>query len=337
MKRGLKWSFLIIGTTIGAGYASGREVWFFFGENNGRAILVFTVLFAMCCYSILSYSYQQQTTQYKPVLNKLFGKKVSGFYDIMMMVYLIVTTIIMIAGSGVTFQVYQVPTWIGALFTGLMLIWAFSYKVDQVLNINTIIVPVLLLSLFSIIIFTLYKEPNLEYERMIQPNYFKAITFTGANLLPIISIFGAVGKKIKTKKEIIVATIISPAILGVLTWLYSHSLIRVASEIDTFEMPIYAILVRFPTWALLTATLVLWIAIYTTAIGSMLGLISRIQTWIKLNQFKIAILVVTICFPISFLGFQALVEVIYPIYGVLNIYLLIRLIISPILNKMNKV
>lgn len=27
---GLKWMFLIIGTTIGAGYASGREIWEFF-------------------------------------------------------------------------------------------------------------------------------------------------------------------------------------------------------------------------------------------------------------------------------------------------------------------
>lgn len=42
---GLKWMFLIIGTMIGAGYASGRELWEFFGNESTFAILLFAVLF----------------------------------------------------------------------------------------------------------------------------------------------------------------------------------------------------------------------------------------------------------------------------------------------------
>ena len=37
--------FLILGTTIGAGYASGRELWQFFGFESGLAIAIFTVIF----------------------------------------------------------------------------------------------------------------------------------------------------------------------------------------------------------------------------------------------------------------------------------------------------
>lgn len=42
---GLKWMFLIIGTTIGAGYASGAELWQFFGHESSLAIVLFSLFF----------------------------------------------------------------------------------------------------------------------------------------------------------------------------------------------------------------------------------------------------------------------------------------------------
>ena len=55
-KSGLKWMFLIMGTTIGAGYASGRELWQFFGDQSGLAILIFTFMFSLCVYVIMKIS-----------------------------------------------------------------------------------------------------------------------------------------------------------------------------------------------------------------------------------------------------------------------------------------
>jgi len=330
MKKGLQWSFLIFGTIIGGGYVSGREIWLFFGRNNGRAILLFSLLFAICCYTILSISYKQQTKHYKTIFNSLIGQKSSNFYDFMMIVYLLFTTMIMIAGSGATFQIYQIPNWIGIIFMALLLIWIFSHNIDQVIKVNTIIIPLLLLSLFSMILLFLNKEPNIEFATEVQANYFNAISFTAVNILPIISVLGAVGYKIRSKKEIIVASIFSTIMLGSLTWLYNYSLTLIESEIDLYEMPIYAILVRFPNWVLLLFTLIIWIAIFTTAIGSMLGLVSRMQIHTELSQYKIVILFISVIVPISFIGFQYLIELIYPIYGILNLYLLASIIIYPI-------
>ena len=43
---GLKWMFLIIGTMIGAGYASGRELWEFFGVRKWSShFFVCTVIY----------------------------------------------------------------------------------------------------------------------------------------------------------------------------------------------------------------------------------------------------------------------------------------------------
>jgi uncharacterized membrane protein YkvI len=51
---GLKWMFLIVGTVIGAGYASGRELWEFFGAESGLAIVLFAILFTISCAVILT-------------------------------------------------------------------------------------------------------------------------------------------------------------------------------------------------------------------------------------------------------------------------------------------
>ncbi|WP_440897383.1 YkvI family membrane protein [Amphibacillus sp. Q70] len=332
MKKSMQWSFLIVGAVIGAGYASGREIWLFFGPNSGRAILLFSLVFAVSSYGILSISYRHRTNHYKPVLQSIVGKTASYFYDWMMIIYLIFTTIIMIAGSGVTFEVYQVPKWFGILFIVFMLIWAFSYSLDQVININTIIIPVLLSILFIILFIFINKQPDLEQTSVLSPNYLKAVSFTSVNVLPIISVLGAVGHKISSKTEIILTSIISATILGVLSWVYNHSLTLIETEIDLYEMPIYGILVHFPNLVLIVITVILWIAIYTTAIGSMLGLISRIQTVIHLSQLKIAVLLVLLITPLSFVGFQFLVELIYPLYGLLNLYILFRLMIYPLQN-----
>lgn len=59
IRAGLKWMFLIIGTTIGAGYASGRELWQFFGHESGLAILLFIVFFSICCMVIMDISHKK--------------------------------------------------------------------------------------------------------------------------------------------------------------------------------------------------------------------------------------------------------------------------------------
>lgn len=55
---------LILGTIIGAGYASGRELWQFFGFESGLAIVIFTVIFIIAVYVIMKISYEVQSDHF---------------------------------------------------------------------------------------------------------------------------------------------------------------------------------------------------------------------------------------------------------------------------------
>src|SRR5690554_3725300 len=97
-RAGLRNMFLITGTIMGAGYASGREIWQFFGPGSGLAIILSTILFIICSSTLLEISYKLETTNYLPVLHQLIGKRISYLYDYMILVYLFCVTVVMMAG-----------------------------------------------------------------------------------------------------------------------------------------------------------------------------------------------------------------------------------------------
>ena len=122
LANGLKWIGLIIAAMVGAGYASGREIWEFFGHESGLAILIFTVLFIISCQVILKLSYEMKTAHYLPVLKELLGGKMSRIYDVGIFFYLFMTFFVMISGSGATFSTFGVPNFVGIAFIVIFLL-----------------------------------------------------------------------------------------------------------------------------------------------------------------------------------------------------------------------
>jgi uncharacterized membrane protein YkvI len=88
--------FLIIGTTIGAGYASGRVLWQFFGNESVHAIFLFTFIFTLCCFIIMKISFEKRAVHFYPVLQTLVEK---NYHTFVIVVYFFTTTVVMLAGE----------------------------------------------------------------------------------------------------------------------------------------------------------------------------------------------------------------------------------------------
>ena len=333
-KSGFKWMFLIIGTMIGAGYASGREIWQFFGHESGLAIVLFSVLFTYSVYLIMSISFQYQSTNYSTILEALLGKKIAKFYDVLIFFYLISVTTIMIAGSGATFEVFQISKWIGIIFIAVITVLLFIKGVQGVVTLNTFILPLLITGLLSILIVFIQDEQltfiwSLDH----QSNWSSAFTFTALNILSILAVLGAVGDKIQSKKEILIASIGSGIILGIITLLYNNSLIQISEIIILFEIPLFAILKNYPNYAYIVMSILLWFAIFTTAISSTLGIVTRLHSYINISLSKLACILLILLIPLTNLGFSTLIAWLYPLYGFLNLYLLAAIILFPFYKK----
>ncbi|MFC5711634.1 hypothetical protein ACFPU1_02445 [Thalassorhabdus alkalitolerans] len=333
---GLKWMCLIIGTMIGAGYASGRELWEFFGHESGLAILLFTVMFSASCLIILHISYQSGSSDYVGVLHKLMGRKVTVLYDGLIIMYLFTTSGVMVAGGGATMQTFQIPYWVGVLIISSFLVLLFVWDVNGLTSVNSLIIPILITSLlFTLVVFQWESGNALFFEEPGQRNWPAAFTFTALNILPLVAVLSAVGNKIKHEGEIWIASIGSGLILGGLSFLYNQSLIVVASDIMLYEIPLFAILNAYPYGMLLFMAFLLWMAIFTTAASGIFGLVSRVKSWLPWPAWVLSIMFLLLMIPMTSIGFSNLVAFLYPLYGLLNLYLLGAVLLYPFLQGKN--
>ncbi|GGE48292.1 hypothetical protein GCM10011391_28860 [Pullulanibacillus camelliae] len=321
IKAGLKWMFLILGTMIGAGYASGRELWQFFGQESAVAIGLFTLLFIISTYVMMMLSYKGQTIHYKPVLEKLLGGKMTILYDGMIFIYLFTTTVVMLAGGGAALIAVGIPYWVGILLISGCLVLLFIRGNKGVISINIIIIPLLILLLVGVLLkFGQTTKGLWIIDFTHQSNWTSAFTFTALNVLPLAAILGAIGREIKSKGEIWIAALGSGLLLGIISFLYNESLVHVGNDVMIYEMPLFALLKNYPYAMTFVMTVLLWCAIYTTAASGILGLVTRIKKVFHRPLWEIALGLVLIMIPFTTVGFAKLITILYPIYGILNLY-----------------
>ncbi|MBU9710625.1 hypothetical protein [Evansella tamaricis] len=333
---GVKWMFLIIGTMIGAGYASGRELWEFFGTESTFGIILFSVLFFICTYVIMNISFQKESEHYKPVLKELMGHQLTRLYDAMIILYLFSVTVVMIAGGGATLEVLHIPYWYGVVILCSLLILLFIWGINGMTSMNAFIIPILIVFLVgTLTVFQWTTGFSLEIDLRNQRNWPAAFTFTALNILPLVAVIGAIGNKIKHRGEMWIASGGSAFLLGSISLLYNESLLKVSNEVMLYEIPLFAILKHYPYFMVLVMTGLLWAAIYTTAASGILGLCTRFYEYFKMPFWLLSFFLLLLMIPLTTFGFAQLISILYPLYGVLNLYILASIILHPIINRFN--
>lgn len=107
--------FTIIGALIGAGFASGQEIYLFFyrfGINGIFGIFLFVGISIFAIYKVLKIVFENPIDTYKDFLNQIFSNKkiLSNGTNIIVNSFLGITFFIMISGFGAYFyQEYRLP------------------------------------------------------------------------------------------------------------------------------------------------------------------------------------------------------------------------------------
>jgi uncharacterized membrane protein YkvI len=334
---GLKVAWLIVGTTVGAGYASGRELWEFFGSygpESQRALALAIVLFSVSCYVIMEIGRRLNALHYRLVLEEIIGKRLAGIYDLLIFLYLLSTTVVMLAGSGAALKYWDFPYWAGVVLTAALVFVVFLRETKGILLLNSILMPLMLAFLGVACLFFLAGQsgPPLPLKQMLPQAISSAVAFTALNILPLVAVLSVMGAKLD-KGAAVVSSVSSGICLAFLSLLYNQSLLHVEAELHQVEVPLYALFQNFRIEWLFGGSVVLWLAIYTTAVSNLFGLIARIKAWIPASSWLIALVVVIVLIPLTGFGFGRLIQVLYPLYGVLNLFLLTMILLYPLSHE----
>ena len=161
MKNILKIVFVIIGTLIGAGFASGQEIYIFFfsnGINGLYGILISYSIMGIIIHKVLKLIDQNNIQTYKDFLKTLIKKKISkgkfnivDIVNIVINIFILITFFIMVAGFGAYFeQEFGINKIIGSMILSILCFIIFLTNIKGVIKANELIVPILITFLFII-------------------------------------------------------------------------------------------------------------------------------------------------------------------------------------------
>ncbi|SFS37102.1 YkvI family membrane protein [Marininema halotolerans] len=339
----VKISMTIVGTTIGAGFASGREIWEFFGsygEGSSGSILLATLIFFAAIVTILQISWRNHTSHYSEILKVIFPERIALFFDVLVLVFLLSSTLVMVAGSGATFQQWNGSFNIGVLVMVVAVLVILFFDVRGLMSMNLVLIPVMT----TVLIFVCFHFLHIsgwsaswsETPPTSLPVWPSAITYAAFNMLSLLAVLSTIGKEVRHQGEIWLAGAISCGALGMIAYLYNYSLLKVKDLISQYEIPLFALVRDYsPVWVF-AISFVLWLAIYTTAVSNIHGLASRLSDWVRLPHWLVGGTVLLLLLPLTQLGFATLVTYLYPLYGVLNLFILTMIMLYPFSSRSKK-
>ena len=340
MKNVLKVVFVIIGTLIGAGFASGQEVYLFFfsyGMKGLIGILISSIIIGVVIYSTFNILNKYKINTYKDFLNILIPKntKLKIIANFIINIFILITFFIMIAGFGAYFeQEIGINRLVGSLILAIITFIVFMTSIKGVVKVNELIVPILIGFIFIIGIISIKDIHILNLEDyVIRTNYtnfaLSAVLYSSYNSILLIPVLITLNNYVKNKKQIFYISFISAIVTILLSVIIFLLLVRVDVEISKLEMPVvYVVSNMFKILRYIYGVIILG-SIFTTAIS--LG-VSFLQNMAKNKKgyTQISIIMCITSVIISKFGFSNLVSLLYPIFGYLGLIQILRLCVIKI-------
>ena len=325
--------FSIIGTLIGAGFASGQEMYLFFfryGVNGILGLVLCSSLMAGVIYKTFIIIHDKQIHSYKDFLNTIFGsERLSFISNIIVNAFLLVTFYIMISGFGAYFeQRFQISSVIGASIFSILCFFVLIKDIEGVKKVNSIIVPILIVVIFIIGILSIKRldVTNLVNEKNSFKWILQAIVYCSYNMILVIPVLVSFGKYISSKKQIVIVSILSGVIVFVLAISIFSVLTSVTVDYSKIEMPaVYAIDKNF-SWISGIYGSVILLSIFSTAISIGISFLKNITKDRKSFPQIVAIMCISGVL-ISNFGFSNLVKLLFPVFGYLGIIQIVKIFI----------
>ena len=317
-------TLVIIGALIGAGFASGQEIFSFFyiyGKNGIYGILIMSILIGIFIYKSLKIIYQKQVYNYNDFLN-LFIKntKIRNVILWIVNVLLLVSFYIMVAGFGAYFeQEIGINRIIGSIVLNLLCVIVFFSNIKGVLKASNLIVPFLIFFIFFIGIKNIVQIRTIDFHQMKNNWILSMIIYNSYNFILLMPVLISLKKQITKEKNIKKVSILVTIIILILSISIFFLLLNAnIKEIENQEMPIvYIISNYFNKYKKIYAFIVL-ASIFTTAISVGIGFLQNISK--NSNSYPQFVLFMCITsLLMSNIGFSKLLNFLYPVFGYIGI------------------
>lgn len=320
--------FTYIGTVVGAGFASGQEIFQFvtrFGDKSRLIIAIAVLLFIIVGTKIMLLASRMQAASYDAFNEYVFGRTAGTWINLVTLFILVCITGVMLAGTAALFNQQVDGLGLpGVAITVVILYLVATRGMNAVMTVNTIVVPLMLL--FSVLIgigtfgsgraAAAVPTPSMENGLwMVSP-----FLYASFNLTLALAVLVPLGSEFHDRRMIIAGGVVGGIGLGVLLWLSDFALAAHLPQIEGAEIPMAVIVSNFGPLAQWLFSLVIFCEIFTTLAGNVFGITRQLRRLFppSVTEQTLIIGLLAICCFISQFGFSTLVHHLYPLFGVIG-------------------
>lgn len=330
-------AFLYVGTLMGAGFASGREVWQFFGvfeEFSYLSVLIVTCLFVILGMMAVKISIELQTTDIGKVIMPFENKYLESFFGYMTAAILFLVYIIMAAAGGALLhEQFGFDYKVGGLVLMVMVIITNLGGFERISKNFKYIIPVLLAIVFFVclnIILRDFPVPGREKNFTISPMtptwYLAAIIYISYNMLAGIPVLSNAAARAKSHRTALLGAALGGLILGLCALIMDHTMLTDPTLSAESVLPILTLSKKLSGWIVWLYSILLLFAVYSSATSNFYGFTTKIKEGPKKKGMIIAAAVIG--FVLSLVGFVKIIAFVLPIEGYVGLIFLVCMIIN---------
>jgi len=328
---------LYVAALMGAGFASGREGWQFFGVFGikGYAGLAISGCLFMVIGMMVSYIARTKNTKdMGRIINFTDSPKISAFIGYLM-AGILYTIIISMSAAGGSFlnQQFGFHPAVGGMIIVILVLFTVLGNFERISKVFKLISPALfgIDVLLCIIVLTMdigqSGATNGFQPSSMAPNWwFAAIIFVAYNMMGMIPIVGESSVRAKSKSHGIGGAALGGFLLAFLTFLLITALRQDMAFTDAMDLPMLAYSAKVSPVANVAFGAVLFAAIYSAATSTYYGFSTKIKEGPRKKYILIA--GAFIGFLCGLTGFETIVAYWYPLEGYIGIFILISITIN---------
>ncbi|MBE7035651.1 MAG: hypothetical protein E7402_06035 [Ruminococcaceae bacterium] len=322
----LKISAIYVGTVLGAGFASGQELFLFFVRFSNRGFLgclVAGFLFALLGGLVCRRAYRLSEKSHQAYLQAVFGRRLAQGLGYVTEVFLCVSFCVMLSGAGALVAAqWGLPGLLGSAGTALLCFLVFCYDLQGLSTINLILTPLMLLGMCFV---SLFSEPETvpTFALRVNPDgvFFPyALFYVGYNMLTGAAVLVPASALGTDKKTAAAGGVLGGVLLFGLTVICTRALFFHPSLWQE-ALPLLSLAQRMGTVTGGAYAVVLYMAMLTTAVSTGFS-VCRSVSRSGLPKKTAAGVVCLGALPLSLVEFSVLVRYTYVFFGVLGIFLI---------------
>lgn len=319
-----------IGTVVGAGFATGREIVEFFtvhGTYGTIGILLSGILFITIGTKMMIVACKIRAYSAQEFNIYLFGKIAGNIVNALLLFILLSVTSVMLAGAGAVFEEQlRLPRQLGIVLTIIACILILSRGLQGVFEVNSLVVPIMMIFIIGLYCTTLsntwtttllsFPDESWNIKWFTSP-----ITYVAMNLALAQSVLVPLAYEVNDETVMKWGGIFGG--LGLfLILLCSQLAILTVDQFYEYSIPMAEVVRNFNSVFHFFFVLIIFGEVFTTLIGNIYGMTKQLQSMTRRRSNSYMYIILSVAYLISFMNYSHLLHILYPLIGWVSIILL---------------